>query len=227
MLPDETRQGAAAARDWDALHTQPRYRPRFPQDDVVRFLAAWFDTDVRELHALDVGVGGGRHTRLLCELGFATSGVDISAEGLRHAAALLEHEGRRADLRVAPMSELPFDAGVFDVAISYGVMNYADRSGMVRGIAELYRVMKPGARALAMLRTTDDYRCGRGRQLGPQTFALETDETSEAGLVQHFLSEADVPQLFAAFDSLAFEKREATFDARRAKNSDWTIRVTR
>lgn len=214
-----------AATHWDKLHESPRYRPRFPQDDVVRFLARWFDQDVRHLRALDVGTGAGRHTKLLSDMGFATAGVDVSAEGLRHTRERLAQAGSSVELVRAPMTALPFEDASFDVVVSFGVLNYERRAGMAQAIAEMYRVMRDGGRAFVMLRTCDDYRVGRGTEIEPQTFVLEIDDTGEHGTVQHFLREEEVPLLFAAFSDIAFEKSEATFGARRFKNSDWLIRL--
>jgi ubiquinone/menaquinone biosynthesis C-methylase UbiE len=214
-----------AAEHWDTLHEAPRYRPRFPQDDVVRFLARWFDRDVRNLRALDVGAGAGRHTKLLCEMGFSVTAVDISAEGLRHTRERLAAASLSAELHLAPMTALPLPDGSVDVLVSFGVLNYERREGMALAIREMHRVMRPGGEAFVMLRTCDDYRFGAGEEVEPRTFVLTIADTGERGTVQHFLREQDVPAYFAAFSEVAFEKTEHTFDGRRHKNSDWLIRL--
>lgn len=219
---------AEALRHWDQLHAQPRFRPVYPSEPAVRFLVGHFPDPARgHLHALDIGVGGGRHTKLLCDLGFRTAGVDISAEGLRHCRRWLEDARQRATLAQAEMTRLPFLDVTFDTAIAYGVYYYADAAGMARAIAELYRVLRRGAPGLVVLRSIDDYRCGKGACLGPGTYRLEIEETNEYGTVQHFLSEDDVPRMFRAFAELHFEKAETTFGERHAKNSDWLIHVRR
>jgi SAM-dependent methyltransferase len=213
---------------WDQLHGQARFRPRFPNEHVVRFLRGHFPDEPRAgLRALDVGVGGGRHTKLLCELGFETFGMDISAEGLRHTEAWLASEGHRATLQQASMFELPFSDGDFDAVISYGVYCYSTRADMARAIGELHRVLRIGGRAFVMIRTDRDFRFGKGKQLEPGTFSIETNETNEQGTVQHFVREDEVPTLFAAFSELRFERTETTFDQRRSLNSDWLIAVAK
>jgi SAM-dependent methyltransferase len=213
---------------WRGLHKQARFRPQYPNESVVRFLLTSFPAEERaRLSALDIGVGGGRHTKLLCELGFQTTGVDLSDEGLRHCRSLLDSLGYRANLRQADMTHLPFESSTFDCAVSYGVYYYTDRCGMETAVAELYRVLRPSARAFVVLRTTDDYRCGKGAELELNTFRIEVSETNECGSIQHFIGEADVIDLFGSFSEVFFEREDSTFAARQFTNSDWLITLTK
>lgn len=54
----------------------------------------------------------------------------------------------RIDLRVAPCEDLPFASGSFDsVTIAFGIRNVVDRR---LGLAELWRVLKPGGRLIIL-----------------------------------------------------------------------------
>ncbi len=211
---------------WDGLHQQPRFRPQYPSEHVVRFLMCNFPPERRpSLRALDIGVGGGRHVKLLCELGFQTFGIDISSEGLHQCERWLRSLNHEATLRQATMDHLPFAEGSFDLAISFGVYYYTDSAGVERAVAELHRVLAPGGLALVFMRTTDDYRFGKGVPVEPHSFRLDIDDTNERGLLVHFLEEADMPRLFSSFSDVQFEKTEFTFNQRRSVNSDWLITV--
>lgn len=205
---------------------QPRFRPRYPNEHVVRFVMAHFAPEERsDCHMLDIGIGGGRHTRLLCELGFRVAGTDISLEGLAQTARALGSEGYTAELHPADMASLPFRDAAFHGAISYGVFNYAERAGMERAVSELHRVLRPDGMAFVMLRSDRDYRYGKGDEIAPHTFRLNIHDTNEFGLIQHFLPEEEVPSLFAAFRQLRYECAETTFDDRQKRNSDWLITI--
>ena len=216
---------SASRKHWDGLHGSARFRPRFPTEAVVRFVSGNFPEGGAGLAALDIGVGAGRHTKLLAEMGFDVHGMDISPEGIEHCRKMLADHGLKAELAIGSMHALSFPDARFHVAVSYGVFLYTNRAGLDRAVAEMHRVLRPGAPAFVMLRTTDDYRCGKGVEIEPQTFRLEIDETNELGTIQHFLSEQDVPDVFRAFSSIAFERTEVTFAARQKKNSDWLITV--
>jgi ubiquinone/menaquinone biosynthesis C-methylase UbiE len=213
-----------AAAFWDSLHTQERFRPIYPNENVVRFLAARA-SERSGARALDIGVGGGRHTLLLSRLGYDVDGVDISAEGLRHAEDVITRSGGRARLQTASMNALPFPDATFEIAVSFGVFYYGTAAEGRAAVAELRRVLSPGGEAFVVVRSTDDYRCAKGDRLGDNTYRLTITDTNEAGTVQHFLSEDDVRDVYSGFAELSFELAETTFAARVRRNSDWLITV--
>jgi ubiquinone/menaquinone biosynthesis C-methylase UbiE len=175
------------------------------------------------IKALDLGVGGGRHTMLLCELAFNVFGVDISTVGLKYTQERIAKESFDVGLAQASMNQLPFKEHSFDAVISYGVFNYGNQNEMQVAIKEVHRILTPKGKAFVMLRSTDDYRYGKGEQLEPNTFILNIHDTNEHGTIQHFLDEKAVHEYFAAFSNLEFEKTETTFMQLQAVNSDWLI----
>ena len=210
---------------WDELHRHPRFRPMYPNDHVVRFLMT--NRELQERHHparfLDVGLGAGRHTKLAAELGFRTFGIDISLVGLQHARERVQTAGLQATLSQASMLALPFMDLSFAVVLSFGVFYYGTGKEMKQAIAEVRRILVPGGRAFVVLRTTGDYRFGKGTPLGHHTFQLSISETNELGSTQHFLAADDVPAYFSAFSHVSFEKAETTFGNRSGMNSDWLI----
>jgi SAM-dependent methyltransferase len=213
-----------SAAHWDTLHEQPRFRPIYPNEHVVRFLMPNRD-NAHKARVLDLGAGGGRHLKLIAELGFEPYGLDISLTGLRHARETCVGVGRRPVVIKGSMLALPFGDGSFDLVISFGVFYYGTASEMKQAISELARVLRDEGKAFLVLRTTSDYRFGKGDKIEPQTFRLNIYDTNEHGTVQHFLSETDVPEYFRAFSQLSFERTEATFGGRQHANSDWLITV--
>jgi SAM-dependent methyltransferase len=212
---------------WDELHEKPRFRPVYPTDHVVRFLMA--NRDLLEKHQparfLDIGMGAGRHTKLAAELKFQAFGVDFSIVGLQRARERLLTARLRAGLAQASMLALPCRDCSFAVVLSYGVFYYGTADEMNQAIAEVHRVLVPGGKAFVVLRTTDDYRCGKGIRIGHNTFQLNIAETNELNSTQHFLTAEDVSAYFANFSQMSFEKTETTFGNRSGINSDWLITV--
>ncbi|HSZ64350.1 MAG TPA: class I SAM-dependent methyltransferase [Terriglobales bacterium] len=172
---------------------------------------------------LDIGVGAGRHTKLAAELGFHAFGIDISFVGLKHARERLLTTKFRAGLAHASMLGLPFRDSSFTAVLSYGVFYYGNHEEMQQAIAEVHRVLLRGGKAFVVLRTTDDYRFGRGERLGHNTYHLNIGDTNELHTTQHFVEADDVPTYFAKFSQVSFEKTETTFGDRSGVNSDWLI----
>jgi SAM-dependent methyltransferase len=210
---------------WDQLHEKPRFRPIYPSDHVVRFLMT--HRELLEKHHptrfLDIGLGAGRHTKLAAELEFRAFGTDISLVGLRHARERLLRAGLQVGLSQASMIALPYMDCSFAAVLSYGVFYYGTANEMRQAIAEAHRVLIPGGKAFVALRTTDDYRFGKGARLGHNTFRLALSETNELHSTLHFLAADDVPVYFAKFAQISFEKSETTFANRSGVNSDWLI----
>ncbi|MGH9510882.1 MAG: class I SAM-dependent methyltransferase [Terriglobales bacterium] len=213
------------ATHWDYLHQNPRFRPSYPSEPVVRFMMGNRKALEKGSGArfLDIGVGAGRHAKFSADLAFAPFGIDISLVGLQHAREQLRQAGVRAHLAEASMLALPFKNGSFEVALSYGVFYYGTAAEMKRAIDETYRVLSPGGRAFIVVRTTSDCRFGKGQQIESNTFRLTMTETNEEGTVQHFLAADDIPKYFSQFSRVTFEKSETTFANRRFINSDWLI----
>ena len=218
-----------SATHWNTLHADPRFRPSYPSEDVVRFLMAMRAQlpDKRQHRFLDVGTGAGRHMRLAAELGFSAFGIDISFTGLSHARERLQRTYTKHSLALASITHLPFADSTFHVLLSYGAFYYGSEEEMKQAILETHRVLAVGGKSFVVLRSTDDYRFGKGRALGPKTFQLEISETNELGTIQHFLAAEDVPKYFACFSQVSFDKADWTVGGRARLNSDWLITVAK
>lgn len=98
---------------------------------------------------LDIAAGRGRLTLPLARLGARVTAVDLSADGLAHLErrltadldAAVEVEVVRADMRSLPLA--PGFDGAWCLGNSFG---YFDVAGVERGLREVARVLRPGAR---------------------------------------------------------------------------------
>jgi SAM-dependent methyltransferase len=104
---------------------------------------------------LDVPCGFGRHSIPLARAGYRVTGVDRSeallAEARRRAAGGAAPELVRADYR-----ELPFADARFDAAINlFTSLGYLGDEEDTRALAEIGRVLRPGARLVLELMHRD------------------------------------------------------------------------
>ncbi len=86
---------------------------------------------------LEVGCGTGVYASRIRELGWTPVGVDLSARMLRHAATRLPVA--RADATRLPVPDASLDAVV-------SVMVHTDLADYAPVLAEIWRVLRPGAR---------------------------------------------------------------------------------
>lgn len=135
-----------------------------PSDYYVRMDAAedrhWWHRGMCELelallrgrlgpdaHLLDAGCGTGGFLRYVLDrraIGSA-AGVDVSPEAIE----LARERVPEAELSIASVTELPFEDETFDAAVLNDVLQHVREDDVERALAELRRVLRPGA-ALAM-----------------------------------------------------------------------------
>ena len=96
----------------------------------------------RPATALDVGCGEGRFCRMLRAHGVAAVGIDPT-RSLLLAARQRDPTGKYFEGEAA---SLPFDDASFDLVVSY--LSLIDIRDLVPAIAEMVRVLRPGARLL-------------------------------------------------------------------------------
>jgi len=102
---------------------------------------------------LDVGCGTGTMAvaawRKVRPDGTVT-GIDASPEMAELARRKAKNKGARADFQVAPIEQLPFESGSFDVVLSTFMLHHLPEDLKEQGFAEIFRVLKPGGRFLAV-----------------------------------------------------------------------------
>jgi SAM-dependent methyltransferase len=113
---------------------------------------------------LDVGCGDGFWASLFQELGFAATGVDLSAGGIE--AARSRYPG--IPFLVADADEaLPFAPGSFDVVFCRAISHFGEADLETSLIPRLMTLLAPGGVLLASYNTTRDGSVVHGRTLHP------------------------------------------------------------
>lgn len=196
MIPGGWPWGEILAR------TGPHWREPF--EDLAPFISHLRGEGAREV--LDLGCGAGRNTVALALAGFAVTATDISQEGLSLTRATLDAAWAAARVCRSEMHDFPFASRSFDAVIAVHVIYHTTRSGMVRVLGEIGRVLHPGGWAFLTFNSTASHNCGEGELLEPGTFRKVRGH--EAGVPHHFVDEAGVRALLSPFALLRLVHKE-------------------
>ncbi len=117
-------------------------------------------TNTRGLHVLEIGCGMGTDGAQFAKAGANYTGIDLTDAAVELARKRFQVSGLKGEFRVADAERLDFPDASFDLVYSHGVLHHTpDIEAAVR---EIYRVLKPGGRAMVMLyhRGSYNYRVG-------------------------------------------------------------------
>lgn len=83
--------------------------------------------------------------------------LDASESATTSAARIVEREGALVETYTAPWTMLPFDRDTFDVVVLRNVLNTIEADARLRSAGDIFRVLRPGGRAIVI----EDQHLGR------------------------------------------------------------------
>jgi len=173
-----------------------------PEPDVIALLPELKARGTRT--ALDLGCGVGRHALLLADHGLVVEAIDGSAAGLKVAREMAQARGLSLGLRQGTADELPYDDGSFDFVLSWNVIHHGTLGDVGRRLAEIWRVMKPGALYQGTMLPIRNSNYGKGRTVAPSTFVVDG---AERGHPHFYCDAATLVALFAGFELLSLKQQ--------------------
>lgn len=98
---------------------------------------------------LEVGCGQGVDLVMLARRSKQVTAIDLTPAAVARSKKLLKHFNLNGEVLQGNAEHLDFKDNSFDVVYSYGVLHHTD--GTQAAIEEVYRVLKPGGKAVIML----------------------------------------------------------------------------
>ena len=98
---------------------------------------------------LEIGLGLGTDILQFAKNGARVCGIDLTEGAVKLTQRRFLQEGLDGDFRQADFVNLPYEDNHFDLVYSFGVLHHSPETD--RGVAEIFRVLKPGGKAIVML----------------------------------------------------------------------------
>lgn len=173
---------------------------KYPFDSVVSAVFRRFGEveDKSEIRVLELGCGTANNILFLSSEGFDAVGVDGSQSAIEIGQKLLEENGRQAQLLCQDFTDLSnFSNESFDLVIDRGSMTHNQRSGILRTVAEVERVLKTGGVFLSHM--FSDQHCGRkfGKAFGDGAYhSFEGGAFDGLDFTFFFASADDITEIY-------------------------------
>lgn len=185
---------------WAGIETGSKWLT--PEPDVQ----TWASSLTPGAHILDLGAGVGRHALWLAAQGFTVTALDAAPDGL----AEIDKAGGVTTV-LARMHALPFDDHAFDHVLSWNVIYHGDEDILLRTIAEIRRVLKPGGSFMGTMlskrRLPHELAKAPGHEISRNTWVLDSPDTDKSH-PHYYCSAAELLALFSGFETRWLEDRE-------------------
>lgn len=154
----------------------------------------------RNSRVLDVGCGNGKTLIPLAKRKYDVVGLDVSGTALKILEETLKRSGVYANLVLGDMVAFPFHDGCFDAVLCNYVLTHLLDEDRIKGVNEIWRVLKNNGFLFIEVFSTDDFRYGKGKKIGENSF-LRKD-----GIIYHYFTYDEIKNLLKDFQILELKK---------------------
>ena len=136
-------QNASTEAEFYEKFREQRYRTQWHIPLLVPFQEA------KGKEVLEIGIGNGADGVMFALNGGQYTGADLTEAALEATRKHFSVLGLKGDFRKENAEQLSFGSETFDIVYSHGVLHHTP--DIERAIGEVWRVLKPGGRAIIML----------------------------------------------------------------------------
>ena len=204
---------------WDKQYYEKGYFIKYPDEDLIRFMAKYFYNapDRKRIKILDVGSGVGRNTIYLAKEGFSAFGVEATDSGIEVSTKRREIEGVDAIFKKADLIKIPFPEEYFDAVVDIQTIQHNTYKQINEIMQEIKRVLKPNGIFFATMVSTQDRSFKKGKVIEKHALDEIWDGTFVGAGVTHFFDLGELRSLMSLFTEVNIEYTKTTFNNMKEK----------
>lgn len=181
---------------WNDIYRKGQQLNKYPYSSIVSFIfskAKPTKADGTQTEVLEIGCGAANNLWFAAREGYAVTGFEASEIALDFARKRFAEDGLKGRFDQGDFTDLPYPDSQFDLAFERSALNQTPKSSARKAVAEILRVLKPGALFYAEI--SSDRATVRGTK---NSDGLMTNiEGPYSGYGQcSFYSKADIENLF-------------------------------
>lgn len=187
--------GGIQMANWNELFYNEKYRTYAPEAEIFKFINLLKRTfDEPNLSVWDLGCGAGRHTVAMANMGCNVFASDNSEKAIELTNEWLSRSNLLANVKKAEMNKFPFLDSKFHGIVSWDVLQHNTIKKIKETISVMWEHLLPQGMLLATIKSNKADLYGKGREIEPNTFILDTGK--EAGVPHHYFDETELRSLF-------------------------------
>lgn len=197
---------ATAHMDWDVSWQTEKGRSDWiePETFVLETIPMLQELGVKQV--LDLGCGVGRHALALAKAGFNVAAVDASPTAISHVLSEAKKSGVVIHTKQAEMTAIPLENESLDYVLAWNVIYHGNLSVVLRSIAEIVRVLKPGGLFQGTMLSKRNSEIANGTPVDWNTFVNDSRFEKRH---PHFYSDAmELLSLFKGFEPIVLRDAE-------------------
>ena len=165
---------------------------------------------------LDLGCGTGRNSLFFAQHGFEVFASDIYEKPI---GILRDKVNRKnisnIDICNFSFQDILFEDNFFDAVVCTSVLHHAKLKDIERGIAEIYRVLKPKGCLICDMLSKDDLSYGLGKAIEENTFIGYRE--GEEGIPHHYTDIKELKKTLEKFHEVNIYTNEYIIDGLNGK----------
>lgn len=177
---------------------------KYPDEYMIKFFFKEMLLD-NPSNVLELGCGNGNNLMLFYNYGWNVTGVDIDKKSIDNAINNFD-KIKYENKNLKNFNLFYDDMGLFlennslskfDVILIPSSIYYLDYNNIIKvfKLIKEKKILSKNALFFIRFRNIDDYRFGKGKKIGDNSFVLDIDETGEKGCINTFFSKDNMIEI--------------------------------